>query len=113
MYLNLMKNLQFGKAVLAAAVDTQGMIMLMGIMGKMLVIATQILAGASVALDMNYSQEVMAILEALAEKEEIMQVPTQAAAAAEVVTEAAAAEVALLIIMDIIKAALAALAHQA
>lgn len=53
MYLNLMKNLQFGKAVLAATVDTQGMIMLMGIMGKMLVIATQILAGASVDLDMD------------------------------------------------------------
>ncbi len=53
MYLNLGKLLQFGKAVLAAAVDTQGMIMLMGIMGKMLAIATQMLAGASVDLDMD------------------------------------------------------------
>ena len=113
MYLNLMKNLQFGKAVLAATVDTQGMIMLMGIMGKMLVIATQILAGASVALDMDYSQEVMAILEALAEKEEVMEIPTQAAEAAEVVTEAAAAVVALPCIMGILLAALAALALQA
>lgn len=72
MYLNLAKLLQFGKAGMAAMVDTQWIIMLMGIMGKMLAIATQMLAGALVALEMDYSQEVMAILEALAEKEKIM-----------------------------------------
>lgn len=113
MCLNLGKLLQFGKAGMAAMADMQMMIMLMGIMGKMLVIATQILAGALVALEMDYSQEVMAILEALAEKAEIMVIPTQAAEAAEVVTEAAAAVVVLPCIMDILAAALAALAHQA
>ena len=113
MYLNLMKNLQFGKAVLAATVDTQMIIILMGIMGKMLAIATQILAGALVALEMDYSQEVMAILEALAEKAEIMVIPTQAAAEAAAVTAAVAAAVELPFILDILKAALAALAHQA
>ncbi len=110
MCLNLGKLLQFGKAGMAAMVDTQMMVMLMGIMGKMLAIATQILAGALVALEMGYSQEVMAILEALAEKANIMVIPTQAAEAAGVVTAAAAAVVVLPGIMDILAAALAALA---
>ena len=53
MYLNLGKLLQFGKAGMAATVDTQMVVILMGIMGKMLVIATQMLAVASVDLDVD------------------------------------------------------------
>lgn len=47
------------------------------------------------------------------EKANHMVIPTQAVEAAEVATAVAAAVVGLLIMVDIIKAALAALAHQA
>lgn len=53
MYLNLAKLLQFGKADQVAVAEMHVMIMMMEITGKMLEIMTQMLAGASVDLDME------------------------------------------------------------